>query len=250
MKNLMKEKLKKNQLVLGSWITITNPEVVEILSLNDFDWFLFDMEHAPITVVQLEEMLMAISKTITPVVRIPRNELVYVKQALDVGGHGIMVPMVNNVEEAKNAVSFSKYPPTGIRGTGARRASSYFTEHNEYLKTSNGETLVIVQIETKEAVENFESIISVEEVDGWFVGPNDLAASLGHLGDPTSIVVLEAMDKMLKISENVGKPGGTLSFDIKQAKNFIKKGFKIMAVGSDDFFLYQSAKALLGKLLD
>lgn len=249
MKNLMKEKMRNNELVLGSWITIPNPEVVEILSMNSFDWFLFDMEHAPITVAQLEDLLRAKSESVTSIIRVPRNELVYVKQALDVGGYGVMIPMVNNFEEAHAAVSYSKYPPVGVRGTGARRASRYYTKHDEYLKTANSETSVIVQIETEEAVDNFESIISTEGVDGWFVGPNDLAASLGHLGEPSSPVVMEAMDNMLKISEKVGKPGGTLSFNIKQAKSLIEKGFRIMAVGSDDLFLYQASNELLRSFL-
>ena len=250
MKNLMKEKMRNNQLVLGSWITIPDPEVVEILSMNNFDWFLFDMEHAPITVAQLEDLLRAKSESVTSIVRVPRNELVYVKQALDVGGFGVMIPMVNNFKEASDAVSYSKYPPLGVRGTGARRASGYFTKHDEYLKTANAETAVIVQIETEEAVDNFESIISIDGVDGWFVGPNDLAASLGHLGEPSSPVVLGAMDRMLKIGEKVGKPGGTLSFNIKQAKTLIDKGFRIMAVGSDDFLLYKASNELLRAFLD
>ena len=250
MKNLMKERMKNNQLVLGSWITIPNPEVVEILSMNNFDWFLFDMEHAPITVAQLENLLRAKSESVTSVVRVPRNELVYVKQALDVGSYGVMIPMVSSFKEASDAVSYAKYPPLGVRGTGARRASSYFTKHDEYLKTANAETAVIVQIETSDAVNKFESIISTEGVDGWFVGPNDLAASLGHLGEPSSPVVLDAMNKMLKISEKIGKPGGTLSFNVKQAKSLIEKGFRIMAISSDDFLLYQASNELLKSFID
>ncbi|KJE49955.1 hypothetical protein SE19_08750 [Acidiplasma aeolicum] len=245
MKNLMKQKMKNNQLVLGSWITIPHPEVVEILSMNDFDWFLFDMEHAPITVEILENLLRAKSEKITSIVRVPKNDLVYIKQALDIGSCGVMVPMVNDVKEASMAVSYSKYPPIGIRGTGARRASGYYIKQDEYLKNANAETTVIVQIETAQAVNNFESIISKDGVDGWFIGPNDLAASLGHLGDPSSPVVMEAMDRMLKIGKKVGKPGGTLAFNVKQAKALIKKGFTIMAVSSDDFLIYKAANDLL-----
>ena len=245
MNNQMKKKLKNGEVVLGSWITISNTEIPEILSVNDFDWFLFDMEHAPLTVAQLEPLLQSTSRKITPLVRVPVNSLMYVKQALDTGGEGVMIPMVNSPVDASDAVSYTRYPPEGIRGTGARRASQYYSIHSEYLKTANSEVIVIVQIETKEAVKNFEDIISVDGVDGWFVGPNDLAASLGHLGQPESAVVEDAMKKMLKIAERSDKPGGTLSFNVKKAREYIGDGFKIMAIGSDDYFLLNGAREAL-----
>ena len=250
MHNIMKEKLKQGKKVLGSWITIASPEVTEILSLLDFDWFLYDMEHGPITVAQLQQLLQTTKDHVTPIVRVPTNEIVYIKQALDVGGHGIMVPMVNSREDAKKAVSYSKYPPIGIRGTGARRASSYYTKHDDYLSTSNDETLVMVQIETKEAVNNFEEIITTDNVDAWFVGPNDLAASLGYLGQPDSPVVNELMKKLLKTAEKSDVPGGTLAFSSKRAGDLLRMGFRIMAIGSDDFFLHSGGKLALETLRD
>ena len=240
--NQMKKKLRNGEVVLGSWITISSTDIPEILSVYDFDWFLFDMEHAPLTVAELEPLFQSTPPKITPLVRVPVNSLIYVKQALDTGGHGVMIPMVNSSDDASNAVSYTRYPPEGIRGTGARRASQYYSNHSEYLKTANREVLVIVQIETKEAVNNFENIISVDGVDGWFVGPYDLAASMGHLGEPESTAVEDAMKRMLKIAERSDKPGGTLSFNLKKAKEYISAGFKIMAIGSDDYFLLNGAR--------
>ena len=144
MNNQMKKKLKNGEVVLGSWITISSIEIPEILSVNDFDWFLFDMEHAPITVAQLEPLLQTTSRKITPLVRVPVNSLMYVKQALDTGGEGVMIPMVNSQDDASDAVSYARYPPAGLRGTGARRASQYYSMHSEYLKTANSEVIVIV----------------------------------------------------------------------------------------------------------
>lgn len=248
MKNLLREKLLRGEPTLGCWVTIAHPEIPEILSLLEFDWFLFDMEHAPITVASLESLLQATSQKITPIVRVPANDLVYIKQALDLGAHGVMIPMVNNREQAEQATRCVKYPPLGVRGLGARRASSYYTRHSEYLKTANRETMTIVQIETRQAVENFEEIIDTPNVDAWFVGPNDLAASLGHLGNPDAVDVQEAMDKILKIGIKHDIPGGTLAFSPKTARAYLEKGYKLIAVGSDDQLLISGASSMLSAL--
>jgi len=248
MKNLLREKLLRGEPALGCWVTIAHPEIPEMLSLLEFDWFLFDMEHAPITAASLESLLQATQRKITPIVRVPANELVHIKQVLDVGAHGVMVPMVNNREQAEHASRCVKYPPLGVRGLGARRASYYYTEHSEYLRTANQETMTIVQIETRQAVDNFEDIITAPNIDAWFVGPNDLAASLGHLGNPNAVEVQEAMDKILKMGIKHDIPGGTLAFSPKKAKAYLEKGYKLIAVGSDDQFLINGASSMLASL--
>ena len=248
MKNILKQKLRDGKCAFGSWISIPAMEVPEILSIANFDWFLFDMEHGPLNVTILESMLQAASPNVTPLVRVPNNEMMFAKQALDIGAHGIMVPMINNAADATKAVGNTKYPPTGVRGTGARRASGYFTNHAEYLNTANEETMVVVQIETQESVNKIEEILSVKGVDAWFVGPNDLAASLGHIGQPDSEVVKDAMEKVLKVGNRMDLPGGTLSFSIEKTKTLVEKGYKLLAVGSDDFFLLQSAVTTLAAL--
>ena len=248
MKNLLKRKLRHGEYALGSWISIPNPEVPEILSLANFDWFLFDMEHGPLNVTVLENLIQTTSENVTPLVRVPANELVYVKQALDVGAQGVMVPMVNNETDALKATSFSKYPPMGARGLGARRASEYFAEHSEYLKEANEETMVVVQIETSDAVKNAEEIINSKGVDAWFVGPNDLAASLGHVGDPNCEAVREAMGKVLRIGIKADVAGGTLAFDTESARAFLKRGFRLLAIGSDDYFLLHGANSAVASV--
>jgi len=248
MKNLTKQRLREGKAALGCWISIPAPEVPEILSLAAFDWFLFDMEHGPLNVTVLEGLLQTTSPKISPIVRVPNNDLVYSKQALDVGAHGIMVPMINDRASAAISVQNIKYPPLGIRGTGARRASGYFTNQQDYLSTANEETMVVVQIETSESVSNIEEILSVKGIDAWFIGPNDLAASLGHIGQPDSEVVKEAMDKVLKAGKRAGIPGGTLSFSLDKARLMIERGYQLLAVGSDDYFLLQAAGSALSNL--
>jgi 2-dehydro-3-deoxyglucarate aldolase len=246
MKNLLKQKLHEGKCALGTWISIPTPEIPEILSLVNFDWFLFDMEHGPLNITVLENMLQATSPNITPLVRVPNNDVIFSKQALDTGAHGVIIPMINNGKDAAKAVGNSKYPPAGIRGTGARRASGYFTEHADYLKSANDETMVVVQIETAESIKNIEEILTVKGVDAWFVGPNDLAASLGHIGQPDSEIVKEAMEKVFKVGSKLDTPGGTLAFSFEKAKPLIEKGYKMLAIGSDDFFLLQGVSSVIG----
>lgn len=245
MANLLKEKLKSGELVLGSWVTIGHPEVAEILAQSGFDWLLFDLEHAPLTVAQLEPMLQAVSGKAVALARVPSNDLVYIKQVLDVGACGTMVPMVENRAQAEKAVSYSKYPPLGVRGTGARRASGYYRKHAEYLKRANSDTLVVVQIETKEGVTNFEEIVTAAGVDAWFVGPNDLAASLGHLGDPDSQPVREAMEELARLGNRLDIPGGTIEFRAERVRALAEMGYRMIAVGSDDYFLVQGSAGAL-----
>jgi 2-dehydro-3-deoxyglucarate aldolase len=248
MTNTLKERLKRKELTLGSWVTIGHPEVAEILSQSGFDWLLFDMEHAPITVAQLEPMLQVASRTGTLLTRVPANDPVFIKQVLDVGSHGVMVPAVGSKEEAERAVSYSKYPPFGVRGTGARRASGYYTRHTEYLMRANSETMVVVQIETKEGVSNFEQIVTTKGVDAWFVGPNDLAASLGYLGNPDSQVVRDVMKELVMAGNRLDVPGGTIEFRPDRVKVLAEMGYRMIAVGSDDFFLSQASVTTLSEL--
>jgi 2-dehydro-3-deoxyglucarate aldolase len=245
---VLKTKLQDKLTTFGCWISIGNPEVTEILSLASFDWFLLDMEHAPMTISIVENLLQTTGEKITPLVRVPLNNAVPIKQALDIGAHGVMIPMVNTAEDAQSAVSGSKYPPDGSRGIGARRVSSYFTKHKEYILTANEETMVIPQIETKEAIRNFETIINTNGIDAWFIGPGDLAASLGHAGETNSPAVTEAMDSLLRIGIRNDVPGGTLAFSVNAAKEYVKKGYTLISLGSDTAFLLEGAETALKEM--
>ncbi len=174
MKNVLKRRLKAGEQVYGTWITLESPIASELMSTLGFDYFVFDTEHSPLDMYMAQTLMQAMrgdSKT-TPIVRVNWNDLVQIKRALDIGAHGILVPWVNNKEEAEMAVKATRYAPDGLRGCGPRRAAMF---DPDYLKTADNEILVICQIETKEAVENIEDIVSVEGMDVSYIGPADLS---------------------------------------------------------------------------
>jgi 2-keto-3-deoxy-L-rhamnonate aldolase RhmA len=243
MLGVLPEKLKKNEISLGAWVTIANPEIPEMLSLLGFEWLLFDLEHAPIDFQNLESMLMGVRGESTPLVRVPFNDPVYVKRVLDLGVAGVLFPLINNKQDAINAVKSIRYPPEGIRGVGPRRAASYGLKTEEYFEASKN-ILVIVQIETKEAVQRAEEILTVEGVNAFFIGPNDLSFSYGKKSwkeDP----VKSAIERMADISKETGVPGGMYCSDNDSLEFALKIGFKLIALGSDYRFLVSGARTRL-----
>ena len=237
--------LVEKKISLGAWLTIANPEVPEMLSLLGFDWLLFDVEHAPLDFQMLEYMLMAVRGDTTPIVRVPFNDPVYVKRVLDLGFAGILFPLINKAEDAKQAVASTRYPPKGIRGVGPRRAASYGLKTNEYYDNAD-KVLVIVQIETQEAVKNIEDILSVEGVNAFFIGPNDLSFSYGYRSWKEEIV-RKAIEKVAEVSMSLGVPGGMYCPDDESLEFALKNGFKFIALGSDYRFLVAGARSRLEK---
>lgn len=234
MKNLLKERLKRGEQTLGVWIGVPSPDITEVLSLRGFDWFVFDNEHSPLDEQITQTLMMAVKGNVTPIVRVAWNDHVRVKKALDIGAHGVVVPWVNNREQAIDAVKACKYPPEGIRGCGPRRAS-YLDPGGgaEYLATANKEVLVCVQIETEEAVKNIHDILSVDGIDAYFIGPSDLSASTGLLGRASDPRVQKAIDDVLKAGKKHDVASGIYAFGLEDLKKRIKQGFQFIAVGSD-----------------
>ncbi|ABL79019.1 HpcH/HpaI aldolase family protein [Thermofilum pendens] len=237
--------LSEKRAALGAWVTIGNPEVPEMLSLLGFDWLLFDMEHAPLDFQLLEYMLIAVKNDATPLVRVPFNDPVYVKRVLDLGVAGILFPLVNKSEDAKLAVASTKYPPRGIRGVGPRRAASYGLRTNEYFEEA-GKVLVVVQIETQEAVKNIEEILSTDGVDAFFIGPNDLSFSFGYRSWKEE-AVRRAIERVADASRSLGVPGGMYCSDDESLEFALSLGFSLIALGSDYRFLVAGAKSRLEK---
>lgn len=230
---------------MGSWVTICNPEVVEMLSLLGFSWLLFDMEHAPYDFQLLEYMLMAVRNDATPIIRVPFNDPVYVKRVLDLGAAGILFPLINNSQDAKLAVKSTRYPPNGIRGVGPRRAAFYGLKTREYYEKAD-EVIVILQVETREAVENIYDILSVEGVNAFFVGPNDLSFSYGYRTWKEEPVI-EALERVSQASRDTNIPGGMYCPDDESLKYALSLGFKLIALGSDYRFLVSGARERLEK---
>ena len=243
--NILKEKFSSKDVALGVAITIPCPEVAEALAHIGFDWLFIDMEHAPLELEDVKLILQAVAGTETvPVVRVPWNDFVTIKRVLDLGVFNIIVPWVNSRREAEEAVKACKYPPEGIRGCGPLRASLYGLKTREYLERADSEVAVIVQIETAKAVQNIEEILSVERVDATFVGPMDLSASLGYLGNPQHPEVKAAIEKIVKAHENTKVCPGIAS-SIDQLKEHLELGYRFINIGSDIGFITGGARKLL-----
>lgn len=237
--------LAENKASLGAWVTIGNPEVPEMLSLLGFDWLLFDVEHAPLDFQVLEYMLMGVRGETTPLVRVPFNDPVYVKRVLDLGFAGVLFPLISRAEDAKLAVASTRYPPKGVRGVGPRRAAGYGLKTAEYFDRA-GSVLVIVQIESQEAVKNIEGILSVDGVDAFFIGPNDLSFSYGCRSWKEE-VVRKAIERVVDVSRSLGVPGGMYCADDESLEFALRMGLKLIALGSDYRFLVAGAGSRLEK---
>ena len=241
--------LKKGEVTFGSWITIGHPEVAEIMANAGFDWLIFDTEHAPLSLETVEAQLAAISGTdVTPLVRVAWNDMVLIKRALDIGAKGLLIPWVNTREDAERAVKACRYPTAGVRGVSPRRASRYMLDLKDYLATADKNLLIVVQIETAEAVKNVEKILSVDGVDAFFIGPADLSASLGFLGKFDHPRLVEATEKVLHTGKKLGVPGGIHAIDLDVAIQHTKNGFQFIAFGSDYGFLLNDCQASLRKV--
>lgn len=232
-KNITKRKLKRGEVAIGVAITTPSPDIAEMLSNLDFDWFFIDMEHAPLEVKDVQLILQAIeSSNITPIVRVPWNDPVIIKRVLDLGAMGIIVPWINSKEEAEKAVKACKYPPNGIRGCGPRRASKYGLDTLNYLRMANEEIMVVVQIETINAVKSIKDILSVKGIDATLVGPMDLSASLGYLGNPDHPKVKEIIYRIAKAHIGTEVAPGIAS-SVSKIKEHLEVGFKFVNVTSD-----------------
>lgn len=243
MKNKLKRKLKSGEKTVGAWITIPHTDITESLSTLSFDWFVLDQEHSPIDHQITQELMQAISgDKITPLIRVAWNDPVEIKKALDTGAHGIIVPWVNTKEDAKKAVRSCKYPPEGIRGCGPRRT---IILDPDYLKTANEEILIVVQIETREAVDNCREILSVEGIDGFFVGPFDLSTSMGHMGEIENPEVQKSIDRVFKTGKELNVASGIWRGGGKSIKERLEEGWQIVALGMDIQMLMGGAESAI-----
>jgi 2-dehydro-3-deoxyglucarate aldolase len=205
----LKKQLKFKKLTIGSWITIANPAIVEIMASAGFEWLVVDMEHSSIDLYQAQILITTIqANNMKALVRVSKNEEVVIKRVLDMGADGIIVPMINTALEAEKAVDYAYYPPRGKRGVGLSRAQQYGQGFNSYKSWLESELVIIAQIEHKDAVKNIDKIISTEGVDGIIIGPYDLSSSMGVPGEYERDDVREAIQKILDECEAQKKPSG------------------------------------------
>ncbi len=243
--NAFKHALGQGKLQIGLWSSLCSNIAAEIISDSGFDWILLDTEHSPNELPGLLQQLQAVqSGTATPIVRPAWNDAVLAKRCLDIGAQTLLFPYVQNATEAASAVASTRYPPQGIRGVAAASRASRYGRVPGYLAKANAEICVLVQVETREALNELEAIAKVDGVDGVFIGPSDLAASLGHIGNPAHPEVQEAIHDAVKRLKAVGKPAGILTGNEDEARRYIEWGYLFVAVGTDIGLLAKNADAL------
>jgi len=241
-------RLKGGEILLGTMVTLPSAAAAEILAGLGFDWLFIDGEHGPLETRELGEILQAVSHKTACIVRVPEAADVPIKKALDLGAHGIIVPQVNTAEQAANVVRFARYAPDGARGVGLARAHGYGQRLREYLATANSETAVIVQAEHVQAVENIESIVRVPGVDAVLLGPYDLSASLGKMGQIDDPVVVAAIRRVTDVCRAAGMPLGYFGVTAKAVQPYVALGYTLIVAGVDTLYLGNGAKALLAEL--
>lgn len=247
----LKTKLMNNKLTIGSWITLGDLSIAEIMAKSGFDWLAIDMEHSAITVSEAQRLIQVIGLSgIAPLVRVGENNPILIKRVMDAGSHGVIVPMVNSREDALNAVNAVRYPPAGKRGVGLARAQGYGLDFKGYMEWLGKNSIVIVQIEHIDAINNLEEILAVDGVDASIIGPYDLSASLGHPGEFDRIEVKDAINKYRKTCKEMYKPAGfhVIGPHSKGVADKIKDGFKFIGFSLDTIFLGEKVKSELKTL--
>lgn len=232
----LKKKIDAQQITIGSWITLAHPAIAEIMAKAGFDWLAVDLEHSVITIREAEELIRVIDLCgVVPLVRLSANDSMQIKRVMDAGAHGVIVPMVNSVVEAEQAVSAVRYPPQGTRGVGLARAQGYGSSFDKYLEWVNKESVVIVQVEHIDAVNSLERILSVDGVDGFIVGPYDLSGSLGVPGQFDHPLMKDAMQRIETVGATSGKTPGIHVIEPKpdELKSRIEQGYRFVAYSVD-----------------
>lgn len=234
---------------LGTWVMSASPIVCEAMGCAGFDWGVIDMEHTPLDQMDLVHMLQAAAGTpMAPMVRVPWNEPVNIKRVLDAGATTLLVPFVQNADEARAAVAATRYPPYGRRGmAGMSRASRFGTSPN-YLTTAHEQMCVVLQLETAEAIAELEAIAAVPGVDALFIGPGDLSATMGHVGQLTHPAVLDITADAVRRAKALGMPIGTVGGTVEVVERYRAMGFDFVAIASDLGLLMRSAQAAAAAL--
>ncbi len=233
----------------GLWCSIPSPVTAELCAGGGFDWLLFDMEHAPADIKDIYAALQAVSAyPVSPVVRPPANDPVAIKRLLDIGVRNLLIPFVQNAEEAQAAVAAASYPPDGFRGLTLTSRANAFGRHPAYLEEGARQIAIVVQIETRMALQNLEAIAAVDGVAAVFLGPSDLSADLGHLGKPDAIEVRDTIVEAAATLRRIGKPWGILTGSADAAHFYASHGASFVAAGSDLGLLRASSDALAARL--
>jgi 4-hydroxy-2-oxoheptanedioate aldolase len=237
--------------LVGLWVCSGSPLVAEIFAGSGVDWLLIDMEHSANSLQSVMTQLQAVGGyPVTPVVRVPFGDDVALKQVLDIGAQNVLVPMVSTADQARELVAAVRYPPSGRRGVGSSLSrSARWNRVDGYLSHADEHVSLFVQVESAEAVANAAQIAAVDGIDGVFVGPADLAASLGVLGQQTHPDVLAAVQTTFDAVRTTGKPVGVNAFDLDAAARYIENGAAFVAVAADVSMLARGSEALASRFI-
>ena len=244
--NLFKQALARGEVQIGLWQALADPYAAEICAGSGFDWLLLDGEHAPNDLRSLLGALQSVAPYPThPVVRVPHGDAALIKQVLDIGATTLLVPMVESAEQATALVQAMRYPPLGIRGVGSGIArSARWSRYPNYLHEANERVCLLVQVESLAALQQIDAIAAVEGVDGVFIGPADLSASMGYLGQPAHLEVRAAIDQAIGRIQHAGKAPGILCADETLARHYLALGARFVAVGVDTSLLVRATTTL------
>jgi 4-hydroxy-2-oxoheptanedioate aldolase len=247
-KNHFKAALKANKPQIGLWASIPSNYSAEVIAGAGFDWILLDTEHTPSDIETVVTQLQALSAyPTTAIVRVPWNDMVTIKRYLDTGVQTLLVPQVNTAAEARNAVAFTRFPPGGLRGVAGSTRATRFGRIKNYFTRAHEETCLLLQVESKEALGNIEAIAAIDGVDGIFIGPADLHASLGYPGERAHKDVMPVIDDAISRIVKAGKAAGILTDSEENARRWLKLGTTFVAVGADLGILARGAEALAAK---
>jgi 2-keto-3-deoxy-L-rhamnonate aldolase RhmA len=247
--NPVRAALLRREVCLGGWIQIGHPAVAEIFAQAGFAWVAVDCEHTDIDLPQAAAVMRGLhGRGTVPFVRVRENQPLPIRQALDLGAQGVIVPMIHTAEEARAAVRAAKYPPQGERGFAFVRANDYGADFDAYVSTANEQVAVVAMIESRRGVDNIEAILAVPGVDGVFVGPYDLSGSCGVPGQLDHPAVVAAQERVLAACAAAGRSAGLhLVTPTPEAIAATRaRGYTFIALGMDTVFLRESARRVLG----
>jgi 4-hydroxy-2-oxoheptanedioate aldolase len=247
-KNKFKHAIKSGQQQIGLWCSLSHHFSVEVVAGAGFDWLLLDTEHSPNDIESVFTQLQAAAPYHShPIVRVPWNDMVTIKRYLDIGAQTLLIPFIQNEEEAKRAVAYTRYPPYGVRGVAGTTRATRFGRVKDYARHAQDEICVLLQIENQAGLDNLEKIAAVEGVDGVFIGPADLHASLGYMGETNNPKVMPIIDDAIRRIKKAGKAAGILTGVEADARRWMAEGTLFTAVGADVGLLARGSDTLAAK---
>ena len=245
--NNFAKRLRSGEILIGTLVSLPSSEICELLASIGYDWLFIDAEHGAFNPQQAQAMLQAAAPS-PCLIRVPSDETIWLKKALDIGAAGVIVPQVHTADQAREIISHCKYTPDGKRGIGIGRAHKYGIDFDRYIKYANQETAVVLQAESSEAVDNINDIVKLKGIDAILIGPYDLSASLGKPGEIDHPIVQAAINKIIKTCQNAKLAMGFFGVTPESVLPYKQKGVTLLTIGMDTAFLINAAQEMLSKM--